>query len=211
AGRGRSCPARATRCLERARAARRRAGRRRDRVRRRRRPPVPADRRRDPIAARAADASCDRPAARAGDAAHQPPPRADGGLLGDDREADEARRRRRRRPDDAPDAARDGRARRGDDQRRARLVRKPRSRGCGDDKTAVGAGSTLVAPLVAKWSSDYEQRAGVTITYGAIGSGGGIAQITARSIDFGASDAPLTPNEASARKNCVQVPWALGA
>ena len=83
--------------------------------------------------------------------------------------------------------------------------------GCGDDKTAVGAGSTLVAPLVAKWSSDYEQRAGVTITYGAIGSGGGIAQITARSIDFGASDAPLTPNEASACKNCVQVPWALGA
>ena len=83
--------------------------------------------------------------------------------------------------------------------------------GCGDDKTAVGAGSTLVAPLVAKWSSDYEQRAGVTITYGAIGSGGGIAQITARSIDFGASDAPLTPNQASACKNCVQVPWALGA
>src|SRR2546423_11892370 len=83
--------------------------------------------------------------------------------------------------------------------------------GCGDDKTAVGAGSTLVAPLVAKWSSDYEQRAGVTITYGAIGSGGGIAQITAPSIDFGASDAPLTPNEASACKNCVQVPWGVGA
>lgn len=83
--------------------------------------------------------------------------------------------------------------------------------GCGGEKTTVGAGSTLVAPLVAKWSSDYEQRAGVTVTYGAIGSGGGIAQITARSIDFGASDAPLTHAQASACKNCVQVPWALAA
>jgi phosphate transport system substrate-binding protein len=83
--------------------------------------------------------------------------------------------------------------------------------GCGDNKSTVGAGSTLVAPLVAKWSTDYEQRAGVTVTYGAIGSGGGIAQITARGIDFGASDAPLTPTQASACKRCVQVPWALGA
>lgn len=83
--------------------------------------------------------------------------------------------------------------------------------GCGGGKATVGAGSTLVAPLVAKWSSDYQQRAGVTVTYGPIGSGGGIAQITARSIDFGASDAPLTPGQESACKNCVQVPWALGA
>ena len=52
---------------------------------------------------------------------------------------------------------------------------------------------------------------GGTITYGAIGSGGGIAQITARTVDFGASDAPLTPDQASACNDCVQVPWALGA
>ena len=78
-------------------------------------------------------------------------------------------------------------------------------------KTIVGAGSTLVAPLVAKWSGDYQQRAGVTVTYGSIGSGGGIAQITGRTVDFGASDAPLTPDQASACKNCVQVPWALAA
>ena len=75
----------------------------------------------------------------------------------------------------------------------------------------VGAGSTLVAPLVAQWSNDYAKKTGVTITYGAIGSGGGIAQITARTVDFGASDAPLTPDQASACKDCVQVPWALGA
>jgi phosphate transport system substrate-binding protein len=75
----------------------------------------------------------------------------------------------------------------------------------------VGAGSTLVAPLVAQWSNDYAKRTGVTITYGAIGSGGGIAQITARTVDFGASDAPLSPDQASACKGCLQVPWALAA
>jgi phosphate transport system substrate-binding protein len=75
----------------------------------------------------------------------------------------------------------------------------------------VGAGSTLAAPLVAQWSNDYAKRTGVTITYGAIGSGGGIAQITARTVDFGASDAPLSPDQASACKGCLQVPWALAA
>ncbi len=68
-----------------------------------------------------------------------------------------------------------------------------------------------MAPLVAKWSGDYQRRAGVTVTYGAIGSGGGIAQITARTVDFGASDAPLTPDQASGCKGCLQVPWALAA
>ncbi len=81
----------------------------------------------------------------------------------------------------------------------------------GSEKTLVGAGSTLVAPLVAKWSGDYEQRTGVTVTYGAIGSGAGIAQITGGTVDFGASDAPLTTDQATACKGCVQVPWALAA
>jgi phosphate transport system substrate-binding protein len=76
----------------------------------------------------------------------------------------------------------------------------------------VGAGSTLVAPLVSQWSNAYAKRAGgAAITYGAIGSGGGIAQITARTVDFGASDAPLSPDQASACKRCLQVPWALAA
>jgi phosphate transport system substrate-binding protein len=85
------------------------------------------------------------------------------------------------------------------------------SGGSGESKVLVGAGSTLVAPLVAQWSNDYAKKTGVTITYGSIGSGGGIAQITARTVDFGASDAPLTSDQASACKDCVQVPWALGA
>jgi phosphate transport system substrate-binding protein len=83
--------------------------------------------------------------------------------------------------------------------------------GGGESKVLVGAGSTLVAPLLSQWSNDYAKKTGVTITYGAIGSGGGIAQITARTVDFGASDAPFTPDQASACKGCLQVPWALAA
>lgn len=81
----------------------------------------------------------------------------------------------------------------------------------GGSKTLVGAGSTLVAPLISQWQPTYESKYGVAITYGAIGSGGGIAQITARTVDFGASDAPLTPGQAAACKGCVQIPWALAA
>ena len=78
-------------------------------------------------------------------------------------------------------------------------------------KTIVGAGSTLVAPLVSQWQPSYDSKYGVAITYGAIGSGGGIAQITARTVDFGASDAPLTPSQFAAAKGVVQIPWALAA
>jgi phosphate ABC transporter phosphate-binding protein len=49
------------------------------------------------------------------------------------------------------------------------------------------------------------------VAYSAIGSGGGIEQITARTVDFGASDAPLSADQAKACKSCVQVPWALAA
>ena len=76
----------------------------------------------------------------------------------------------------------------------------------------VGAGSTFVAPLVAQWEADYvKSPAAVTITYGAIGSGGGVDQITARTVDFGASDAPLSSDQATACKGCIQIPWSLGA
>src|SRR5271170_2402610 len=75
----------------------------------------------------------------------------------------------------------------------------------------TGAGSTLVAPLEADWNVDFERRYGDSVTYAAVGSGAGIAQITARTVDFGASDAPLTPTQASACKECIQIPWALTA
>jgi phosphate transport system substrate-binding protein len=83
--------------------------------------------------------------------------------------------------------------------------------------TLTGAGSTLVAPLESAWGIDFERRYGDTVTYGSVGSGAGISQITARTVDFGASDAPLTSAQAAACKagsspaeECIQIPWALG-
>ena len=80
-----------------------------------------------------------------------------------------------------------------------------------NSKALNGAGSTLVAPLMAQWAPDYATKAGVTITYGPVGSGGGIDAITSRTVDFGASDAPLSSDQAKACNGCVQIPWALAA
>jgi phosphate transport system substrate-binding protein len=77
--------------------------------------------------------------------------------------------------------------------------------------TLNGAGSTLVAPLEAEWAAGFHQKTGNTVNYQAVGSGTGIADITARSVDFGASDAPLTAAQAGACQGCVMIPWALTA
>ena len=76
--------------------------------------------------------------------------------------------------------------------------------------TISGAGSTFVAPLVSQWISPIGGAYGIELQYSAIGSGGGIAAITARTVDFGASDAPLTSDQFAACNGCVQIPWALG-
>ena len=55
----------------------------------------------------------------------------------------------------------------------------------------TGAGSTFVYPILSKWSSDYSQKTGTKVNYQSIGSGGGIAQIKAATVDFGASDMPM--------------------
>jgi phosphate transport system substrate-binding protein len=78
-------------------------------------------------------------------------------------------------------------------------------------ESLTGAGSTLVAPLMQQWANDYKSKTGTDVTYGAVGSGAGIQQITSRSVDFGASDAPLKPSQAQACNNCVQIPWGLTA
>ena len=75
----------------------------------------------------------------------------------------------------------------------------------------TGAGSTLVQPLMAHWTSDFGHRTGITVVYSGVGSGAGIQQISARTVSFGASDAPLTGAQRSACHGCVQVPWALTA
>jgi phosphate transport system substrate-binding protein len=79
------------------------------------------------------------------------------------------------------------------------------------DTTITGAGSSLVAPLVSQWIQPVGHAFGYTLQYSSVGSGAGIAAITARTVDFGASDAPLTPDQAAACKGCVQIPWALSA
>jgi phosphate transport system substrate-binding protein len=59
----------------------------------------------------------------------------------------------------------------------------------------TGAGSTFVFPVLSKWSDDYRAATRVEVKYQSIGSGGGITQIKGAKVDFGASDAPLTPSE----------------
>jgi len=77
--------------------------------------------------------------------------------------------------------------------------------------TLVGAGATFPFPLISKWSSVYVNRTGVRVNYQAIGSGGGIAQITARTVDFAGSDAPLSPTERAAAPGLLHVPETIGA
>jgi phosphate transport system substrate-binding protein len=77
--------------------------------------------------------------------------------------------------------------------------------------TLNGAGSTLVAPLEAEWAQGFDSKTGNTVNYNAVGSGTGIADISAGTVDFGASDAPLNPTQAAACANCIQIPWALSA
>lgn len=77
--------------------------------------------------------------------------------------------------------------------------------------TLTGAGSTFVAPLVAQWIPAVSQAYGYELQYSPIGSGGGIAAVTNRTVDFGASDAPLSSDQFTACKGCVQIPWALSA
>lgn len=69
----------------------------------------------------------------------------------------------------------------------------------------TGAGSTLVAPLMNQWIL----HSGLGITYSAVGSGAGITDISTRTVNFGASDAPLTGAQAAACNGCVQAPWAM--
>src|SRR5262249_26013652 len=73
----------------------------------------------------------------------------------------------------------------------------------------VGTGATFPVPLISKWIPAVDNALGIKITYSGTGSGAGIAQITARTVDFGASDAPLSPDQLTACKGCVVIPWAL--
>ena len=73
----------------------------------------------------------------------------------------------------------------------------------------TGAGATFPAPLYAKWADAYSKETGIKINYQSIGSGGGIKQIEARTVTFGASDMPLTDDQLKAM-NAMQFPTVSG-
>ncbi len=73
----------------------------------------------------------------------------------------------------------------------------------------LGAGASFPAPLYMKWGSDYANVADVKLNYQSIGSGGGIAAVEAKTVDFGASDAPLEEADLSAN-GLVQFPMVVG-
>ncbi len=73
----------------------------------------------------------------------------------------------------------------------------------------TGAGATFPAPLYSKWASDYNKATGVKINYQSVGSGAGLRQIDAKTVDFGASDMPLKDEEIKA-KGLVQFPTVIG-
>jgi len=72
-----------------------------------------------------------------------------------------------------------------------------------------GAGATFPYPVYAKWANAYAEKTGVKLNYQSIGSGGGIAQITAGTVDFGASDAPLTKAKLD-EAGLIQWPQIMG-
>jgi phosphate transport system substrate-binding protein len=76
--------------------------------------------------------------------------------------------------------------------------------------TLNGAGSTLIAPLESQWAGAWGPQTGNSVFYGAVGSGTGLKDIAANSVDFGASDAPLSASTTSCGQ-CVQLPWGLTA
>lgn len=79
-------------------------------------------------------------------------------------------------------------------------------------QTLTGAGATFPAPIYQRWFSDYARTHQVQINYQSIGSGGGIRQFTAGTVDFGASDAPMSDSMiAAVGGNVVHLPTVLGA
>ncbi len=72
-----------------------------------------------------------------------------------------------------------------------------------------GAGATFPYPIYAKWADAYKKETGVGLNYQSIGSGGGIKQIEARTVTFGATDAPLKGEDLD-KNGLVQFPMVMG-
>ncbi len=84
--------------------------------------------------------------------------------------------------------------------------------GAGDGTTLTGAGATFPNPIYSRWFDAYARQTGVRINYQSIGSGGGIRQYTAGTVDFGASDGPMTDEQiAAVHGDVLHIPTVLGA
>jgi len=79
-----------------------------------------------------------------------------------------------------------------------------------DDIILTGAGATFPYPLYAKWAAAYQAKTGVRLNYQAMGSGAGIKQVQAKTVDFGATDKPLSADELKTN-DLVQFPTVVGA
>jgi len=78
--------------------------------------------------------------------------------------------------------------------------------------TINGAGATFPFPLIDTWRIDYQKvHPEVNINYQSIGSGGGVKQFTEKTVDFGATDAPLTQNESQKASGAVHIPETIGS
>src|ERR1700742_3539071 len=84
--------------------------------------------------------------------------------------------------------------------------------GNSDDNTLIGAGSSFDNPLFSKQFSEYNKTNGLKVNYQSVGSGGGISQLTNKTVDFGASDAPMNAKQDSAlTAPAVHMPVTAGA
>ncbi len=91
-------------------------------------------------------------------------------------------------------------------------TKKPSAVSNSDSNTLLGAGSTFVYPLFSKLFAEYDKATGVHVNYQSIGSGGGILQLTNKTIDFGDSDAPLNDDQAKKMgADVLHIPMCAGA
>src|ERR1700686_4576946 len=87
--------------------------------------------------------------------------------------------------------------------------------GCnnGEEKRLSGAGATFIYPMMSKWASEYEKAKKVKINYQSIGSGGGIQQMTAHTVDFGCTDGPMNEEQLKKAKevggDVVHIPLVM--
>jgi phosphate transport system substrate-binding protein len=95
----------------------------------------------------------------------------------------------------------------------AALLAACQNKGAGNEAGSAGqitgAGSTFVYPVLSAWAADYKKQGGANVNYQSIGSGGGITQVKAGTVDFGATDQPLAPDELAA-SGLAQFPIVIG-